>query len=166
MGTDRGFQDIVRAAGDGWLDLELVKGSNSKTLLDAELLDALTASKWLETKVADDGRVFVRRKGGKPPPFLDGTSMKRKFEMLYGQNGTSRGDDKDPTCWDYKRKGFCPRGDKCKYLHPDGLAGNGNDDAVDGCSAAAVNDEQRVVAEVSAQCAEALGLGSSGAAAP
>merc|ERR1712039_559749 len=25
-------------------------------------------------------------------------------------------DDEDSTCWDFV-KGFCPRGDKCKYLH-------------------------------------------------
>jgi len=28
-----------------------------------------------------------------------------------------QGDPNDPTCWDYVRRGFCRRGDSCRYVH-------------------------------------------------
>mmetsp|Transcript_42621 Transcript_42621/g.97799 ORF Transcript_42621/g.97799 Transcript_42621/m.97799 type:complete len:542 (+) Transcript_42621:96-1721(+) len=113
--TDAVFQGKIAEDDEGWLDLELLKGERRERILDAELLDALGSSKCVETKVSEDGTILIRRAGGKPPPPLDGTDLNvNKRRRVYTPNPAR---DMDPTCWDFVRKGYCPRGDSCKYLH-------------------------------------------------
>mmetsp|Transcript_30129 Transcript_30129/g.54966 ORF Transcript_30129/g.54966 Transcript_30129/m.54966 type:complete len:523 (-) Transcript_30129:142-1710(-) len=113
--TDTEFQGKIAEDEEGWLDLELLKGERRERILDAELLDALGSSKCVETKVSEDGTILIRRAGGKPPPPLDGTDLNvNKRRRVYTPNPAR---DMDPTCWDFVRKGYCPRGDSCKYLH-------------------------------------------------
>jgi len=111
--TDAFFRDKIIAEDEGWLDMELLKGCQGITL-QAELLGALSASKYVETKVTEDGRVFVRRMGGRPVPMKENTlapKMKRKYA------GWRRGSSDDPTCWDWATRGTCPRGEACRYVH-------------------------------------------------
>eukprot|EP00928_Gymnodinium_smaydae_P080909 TRINITY_DN64510_c0_g1_i1.p1 TRINITY_DN64510_c0_g1~~TRINITY_DN64510_c0_g1_i1.p1 ORF type:complete len:604 (-),score=123.03 TRINITY_DN64510_c0_g1_i1:101-1912(-) len=176
--TDFFFQERLIYANDGWIDLQYVKGRHRQGLRDAELLDALTASQCLETRVAEDGRVFVRRKGGKPPAFMEAVlSAKRKYQQMKQEY------DSDPVCWDIKRRGFCPRGASCKYEHPPGMGftapaptetplppevpvpvAEGATDAqtIQQQAANAVSEKQED--ETSAKCAELLGLSESTAA--
>lgn len=109
--VDRAFRDRVAADEDGWLDLDLVKGGYR----EEELFSALSESKCVDTKVAEDGKVFVRRANGRPVPDVPGMPLPR---------GSKRKRDEDPTCWDFVAKGSCPRGDKCRYIHamPGGAA--------------------------------------------
>jgi len=111
--TDAFFRDRILAEEEGWLDMELLKGCQGITL-QAELLGALSASKYVETKVTEDGRVFVRRMGCRPVPMKENTlttKMKRKYAEW------RRGSSDDPTCWDYATRGVCPRGEACRYVH-------------------------------------------------
>jgi len=111
--TDAFFRDKIIAEEEGWLDLELLKGCQGTTL-QAELLGALSTSKCVETKVTEDGRVFVRRMGGRAVPMKENTlttKMKRKYAEW------RRGSSDDPTCWDFATRGVCPRGAACMYVH-------------------------------------------------
>lgn len=102
--TDRPFRERIALEEDGWLDLDLLKAGYR----EEELFGALSESKCVETKVAEDGKVFVRRAGGRPVPEIPGMPLPR---------GTKRKNHEDPTCWDFVAKGTCPRGDKCRYIH-------------------------------------------------
>lgn len=102
--TDRPFRERIALEEDGWLDLDLLKAGYR----EEELFGALSESKCVETKVAEDGKVFVRRAGGRPVPDVPGMPVPR---------GTKRKNHEDPTCWDFVAKGSCPRGDKCRYIH-------------------------------------------------
>jgi len=116
--TDSLFQSKIAEDDDGWLDLELLKEDWKEIIMDAELLDALGSSKCVETKVSEDGKILIRRAGGKPPPPLDGTDLNvNKRRRVYQPREFNSSRDSDPTCWDFVRKGYCPRGDTCKYLH-------------------------------------------------
>merc|ERR1712183_28589 len=84
-----------------------------------ELLGAVSSSKCVETKVSDDGKVFVRRGGGRAVPMLEDRSKPRGMKRTFDSSqrwGPGRKDD-DPTCWDWKNKGHCPRGASCRYVH-------------------------------------------------
>eukprot|EP00929_Paragymnodinium_shiwhaense_P101238 TRINITY_DN6417_c0_g1_i1.p1 TRINITY_DN6417_c0_g1~~TRINITY_DN6417_c0_g1_i1.p1 ORF type:complete len:657 (-),score=106.91 TRINITY_DN6417_c0_g1_i1:114-2042(-) len=131
--SDMHLRGWASADQDGWLNLEAVKGNHQedKEGLDAKLLDALSESTTVETKVAEDGTIYVRRHGGKPLPQWSrvqegtGKGSRRKFDprmMDRGGGGMENRRD-DPTCWDLKRRGHCPRGDKCPYLHALGDSG-------------------------------------------
>lgn len=129
--NDRSFRDKILADEEGWVDMELLPGCQGEGK-QAELLGALSSSKCVETKVSDDGKVFVRRGGGRAVPQLleevRNRGMKRNF---WGSQGGSQGGEKggfgggnrdDMTCWDFKNKGACPRGASCRYKHGDGQA--------------------------------------------
>merc|ERR1740121_395725 len=119
--TERYFREAIVGKEDGWLDMETVKAHprmmHCGVSVQEELLDALKDSKCVDTK-AEDGKAFVRRLGGKPLPNLE-EPRKRRFGggevPPWGKRRTSNSDD--PTCWDFVRRGVCPRGDRCRYLH-------------------------------------------------
>eukprot|EP00927_Polykrikos_kofoidii_P067022 TRINITY_DN62561_c0_g1_i1.p1 TRINITY_DN62561_c0_g1~~TRINITY_DN62561_c0_g1_i1.p1 ORF type:complete len:663 (+),score=115.76 TRINITY_DN62561_c0_g1_i1:194-2182(+) len=117
--ADPAFQERVQVDAEGWMDLDHLKGPRKEELLDAELLDALSTSTCVETKVSDDGRVFVRRAGGRSLNYFDTSplgSLRRKFAGI-----------DESICWDYLRKGRCPRGERCRYSH--GAAGGGDENS-------------------------------------
>lgn len=118
---ERYFREKIVGQEDGWLDMDLVKSfprlAFSGVALNDELLDSLKDSKCVDTKMGDEGKAFIRRSGGKPLPDL-GEPRKRRFgggEVPWGKRRNPNSDD--PTCWDFVRRGSCPRGDSCRYLH-------------------------------------------------
>lgn len=114
--SDRPMRDKILADVDGWIDMEVLPGCQGEGK-QAEFLGALSASKCVETKVSEDGKVFVRRGGGRPVPMLeDGKTKGMKRTAMRSEWG-SGGRNDDPTCWDWKNKGFCPRGASCRYQH-------------------------------------------------
>merc|ERR1712083_115088 len=111
----------ILADEEGWVDMELVPGCQGEGK-QAELLGALSSSKCVETKVSEDGKVFVRRNGGRVVPQLLedlNRGMKRRYGGGWGNQGGSNRDD--PICWNFKNRGYCPRGASCRYQH-DGQA--------------------------------------------
>jgi len=117
------FSEKILADIDGWVDMEGVRScpriESSNVAVNEELLDALSSSKTVETKTGDEGKAFVRRLGGKPFAMgNDGMYGKRKYGKAFGGEGGGRRErDTDMTCWDFVRKGHCPRGDQCRYEH-------------------------------------------------
>lgn len=120
---ERYIRDKIVGQEDGWLDLEVVRNfpriACSGATLQEELLDSLKDSKCVDTKLGEDGKAFVRRAGGKPLPNLDDARKRRygggEVPSTWAKRRNTNSDD--PKCWDWVRRGTCPRGDKCKYLH-------------------------------------------------
>jgi len=109
--SDKEFQSRVAANPEGWVDMDFMKGlrqeKGGEELVDAELLDILGASKYVETKVGDDGHVLVRR-----PDVQEAFQAWQSATKKWNQ-----GDADDPRCWDFVRRGFCRRGESCRYAH-------------------------------------------------
>merc|ERR1712187_1021542 len=95
--NDRAFRDKILADEEGWVDMEILPGCQGEGK-QAELLGALSSSKCVETKVSDDGKVFVRRGGGRAVPMLEDHSKPRGMKRTFDSNqrwGPGRKDD-DP----------------------------------------------------------------------
>jgi len=73
----------------------------------------------LKRKFGDGDDMFGDGDGALPA-WLLAKGRGRGMGMGMGMGSSSWGyrsrDDEDSTCWDFVR-GFCPRGDKCRYLH-------------------------------------------------
>lgn len=54
-------QAMWTADDDGWMGLDIMKGKTTDAQSDAEYLDALNDSTYVETKIKEDGKVLVRR---------------------------------------------------------------------------------------------------------
>jgi len=149
LGADPFFQEKIATAKEGWLDLEFVRGFPPVFMIGSitqkRLLDALGASKCLDTRVQSDGKAFLRRGTGvhekdiaPPPEEAPAGGEKRKSEGESGEESQSKKpateerkeepkkeppqpcpqvNPSDPNiCWDF-RKGFCPRGNNCNFNH-------------------------------------------------
>jgi len=119
---ERYFREKIVGQEEGWISMDIVKGCqrmvHSGVTANEELVDALKDSKVVEAKVGEDGQGQVRRAGGRLLPNLE-EPRKRRYgggEVTWAKRARNANSD-DPTCWDFVRRGVCPRGDKCKYLH-------------------------------------------------
>jgi len=159
--TERYFREAVVGKEDGWLDMETVKAHprmvHCGVAVPEELLDALKDSKCVDTK-AEDGKGFVRRAGGKPLPNLE-EPRKRRYgggEVANPWAKRRQSNSDDPTCWDFVRRGVCPRGDRCKYVHAAAAGAAPPGDGVGAAAAAAaVASEATTTANTDAAAAAA-----------
>jgi len=147
LAADSFFQEKIATSPEGWLDLELVRGFPPVFMMGSstqkQMLEALGASKCLDTRLTTDGKAYLRRGTGvherdAPPQEEPEGGEKRKSEGETGKESEAKKqateepekkeeppkeppkpefDWSDPNlCWDF-RKGFCARGNQCNYSH-------------------------------------------------
>jgi len=119
--AERFYREKIVGQEEGWISMDIVRGSprmvHSGIAANEELVDALKDSKVVDAKVNDEGKAMLRRGGGRPLPNNE-EPRKRRYgggEVTWAKRRNANSDD--PTCWDFVKRGNCPRGDKCKYLH-------------------------------------------------
>lgn len=138
LAGDRFFNDKIKQADGGWLDIEILKGFPPIFLLGVKshqpILDALASSKLIDQKVTSDGASAFVRRGKGVRTTIQVVAPKRKAEDDLQDDAKVRGlmekvDEAPPPvvqqpvmsndpnlCYEFK-KGMCFKGPACPWSH-------------------------------------------------